>query len=218
MRAEDDYANRGGAGQGMFKEWPVKPFPWRLRFLCPEQPVLYAPNDERRMCHTRAERRIPRAARSAVQAGHRPRLVYRVPTGRRGEKRNGFTKAVLDLRKRGIWYLRGMAPMTPARVHGFTPSLTRFIGRADAADDVACLLDDCRLVTVTGPGGVGKTRLAAEVAERVSGRFADGVWLVELATVLDPAQVPAATAAVLGGREPPGVAVTDVGGGALGSP
>src|ERR1700689_2900792 len=70
-------------------------------------------------------------------------------------------------------------------------------------------LDECRLVTVTGPGGVGKTRLAAEVAERVAGRFADGVWLVELATVLDPAQVPAATAAVLGVREQPGVAVTD---------
>ena len=99
--------------------------------------------------------------------------------------------------------------MTPSPVHGFTRSLTRFIGRAGAADEVARLLDECRLVTVTGPGGVGKTRLAAEVAERVAGRFADGVWLVELATVLDPAQVPAATAAVLGVREQPGVAVTD---------
>jgi hypothetical protein len=100
--------------------------------------------------------------------------------------------------------------MTRSRVHGFTPSLTRFIGRAGAADDVTRLLGACRLVTVTGPGGVGKTRLAAEVAERVSGRFTDGVWLVELATVLDPAQVPAATAAALGIREQPGVAVTDV--------
>jgi len=100
--------------------------------------------------------------------------------------------------------------MTRSRVHGFTPSLTRFIGRAGAADDVARLLGECRLLTVTGPGGVGKTRLAAEVAERVSGQFADGVWLVELATVLDPAQLPAATAAVLGVREQSGVAVTDV--------
>ena len=97
-----------------------------------------------------------------------------------------------------------------APVHGLTPSLTRFIGRADAANDVARLLDEYRLVTVTGPGGVGKTRLAAEVAGRVTGRFADGVWLVELATVLDPAQVPAATAAALGVREQPGVAVTDL--------
>jgi predicted ATPase len=100
--------------------------------------------------------------------------------------------------------------MTRSWVHGFTPSLTRFIGRAGAVGDVARLLDECRLVTVTGRGGVGKTRLAAEVADRVSGRFADGVWLVELATVLDPTQVPAATAAVLGVREQPGVAVTDV--------
>jgi predicted ATPase/DNA-binding CsgD family transcriptional regulator len=99
--------------------------------------------------------------------------------------------------------------VTPSPVHGFTRSLTRFIGRAGAADDVARLLDECRLVTVTGPGGVGKTRLAAEVAERVADRFADGVWLVELATVLDPAQVPAAMAAVLGVREQPGFAVTD---------
>src|SRR6204780_259150 len=70
-------------------------------------------------------------------------------------------------------------------------------------------LDECRLVTVTGPGGVGKTRLAAEVAERVAGRFADGVWLGGLGTGLDPARGPAATAAVLGVREQPGVAVTD---------
>ncbi len=100
--------------------------------------------------------------------------------------------------------------MTRSPVHGFAPALTRFIGRAGAADDVSRLLDEYRLVTVTGPGGVGKTRLAAEVAERVTGRFADGVWLVELATVLDPAQVVAATAAVLGVRERPGVAVTDL--------
>jgi len=100
--------------------------------------------------------------------------------------------------------------MMRSPVHGLAPSLTRFIGRAGAADDVARLLDECRLVTVTGPGGVGKTRLAAEVARRVSGRFADGVWLVELAAVRDPAQVPTATAAGLGVREQPGVAVTDV--------
>jgi predicted ATPase/DNA-binding CsgD family transcriptional regulator len=104
----------------------------------------------------------------------------------------------------------GASVATQSDVHGFTPSLTRFIGRAGAADDVARLLDEYRLVTVTGPGGVGKTRLAAEVAERVAGRFADGVWLVELATVLDPAQVPAALAAALGVREQPGVAVTDL--------
>jgi len=95
-------------------------------------------------------------------------------------------------------------------MHGFVPSLTRFIGRAAATEDVARLLNDGRLATVTGPGGVGKTRLAAAVAEHVVSRFADGAWLVELATVLDPAQVPAAVAAALGVREQPGASVTDL--------
>src|SRR5579863_8781281 len=71
-------------------------------------------------------------------------------------------------------------------VHGFVAALTSFVGRAEAVDEVAGLLGGYRLVTVTGPGGVGKTRLAAEVARRVAGRFADGVWLVELAAVQEP--------------------------------
>ncbi|HXZ73156.1 MAG TPA: LuxR C-terminal-related transcriptional regulator [Streptosporangiaceae bacterium] len=96
-----------------------------------------------------------------------------------------------------------------AGVHGFAPGVTSFVGRAGAVDEVAGLLDDCRLVTVTGPGGVGKTRLAGEVARRVAGRFADGVWLVELAAVTDPARVPSAVAAALGIRERPGVPVAD---------
>ena len=54
---------------------------------------------------------------------------------------------------------------------------------------------------MTGPGGAGKTRLAGEVARQVADRFADGVWLVELAAVRDPAQVAAAVAAALGIRE-----------------
>ncbi len=51
--------------------------------------------------------------------------------------------------------------------------------------EVAGLLAAPRLVTVAGPGGVGKTRLAGEVARHVAGRFADGVWLVEVAKVRD---------------------------------
>ena len=60
-------------------------------------------------------------------------------------------------------------------------------------------------MTVTGPGGAGKTRLAAQVARQVAGRFADGAWLAELAPVADPAQVAAAVAAALGVREQPGL-------------
>jgi len=77
--------------------------------------------------------------------------------------------------------------MLPGGVHGFASSLTSFVGRAGAVDEVAGLLGEFRLVTVTGPGGMGKTRLAGEVARRVAARFADGAWLVELAAVQEPA-------------------------------
>ena len=83
-------------------------------------------------------------------------------------------------------------------VHGFPVALTSFIGRDGPVRDVAGMLKEHRLVTVTGPGGVGKTRLAGQVARAVTGRFADGAWLAELAPVNDPAQVPGMAAAALG--------------------
>lgn len=94
-------------------------------------------------------------------------------------------------------------------MHGFPVVLTSFVGRAQAVADVADYLGQCRLVTVTGPGGAGKTRLAGEVARQVAGRFADGVWLAELAAVQDPAQVAAVAAAALGIRDLPAVAAAD---------
>ena len=98
------------------------------------------------------------------------------------------------------------APVTAAGgVHGFPAVRTSFIGRAGPVREVAVLLEQYRLVTVTGPGGAGKTRLAGEVARQVAGRFADGVWLVELAPVHDPEQVAAVVAVALGVREQPGV-------------
>ena len=90
-------------------------------------------------------------------------------------------------------------------MHGFPAVLTSFIGRDGPVREVAGLLEEYRLVTVTGPGGSGKTRLADQVARRVAGRFADGAWLAELAPVRDPAQVAPAVAAALGVREQPGV-------------
>jgi predicted ATPase/DNA-binding CsgD family transcriptional regulator len=92
-------------------------------------------------------------------------------------------------------------------VHGFPAMRTSFIGRAGPVRELAVLLEQYRLVTVTGPGGAGKTRLVGEVARQVAGRFADGVWLVELAPVQDPAQVPAVVVAALGVREQPGVPI-----------
>ena len=97
------------------------------------------------------------------------------------------------------------APAAAGGVHGFPAVLTSFVGRDGPVAEVTGLLERHRLVTITGPGGSGKTRLAAEVARQVAGRYADGAWLAELATVQDPAQVPAVVAAALGVREQPGV-------------
>ena len=94
-------------------------------------------------------------------------------------------------------------------MHGFPAALTSFVGRVGAVDEIAGQLAQHRLVTVTGPGGAGKTRLAGEVAEQVADRFADGAWLAELSAVRDPAQVAAAVAAALGIRDLPAVAAAD---------
>jgi non-specific serine/threonine protein kinase len=75
--------------------------------------------------------------------------------------------------------------------------------------EVEGLLRDHRLVTLTGPGGSGKTRLALAGASKVAEEFEDGVWLVELAPLSDPDLVPQAVASVLGVRETPGTPLAD---------
>ena len=75
--------------------------------------------------------------------------------------------------------------------------LTSFIGRERELAEVVDLLSSVRLLTLLGPGGTGKTRLGAEVAGRIGGRFADGVRFVPLAAVTDPALVPSAVGQAL---------------------
>ena len=89
------------------------------------------------------------------------------------------------------------------------PPTTSFIGREAELAEVQEALKAHRLVTLTGVGGVGKTRLATEVAARLADEFPDGVWLFELAAVADPAAVPDAVAAVLGITQQPGKSLTD---------
>jgi predicted ATPase/class 3 adenylate cyclase len=74
--------------------------------------------------------------------------------------------------------------------------VTSFIGRARELEQIAAALGEARLVTLTGPGGVGKTRLALQVAEQASPRFGDGAWVCDLASVRDVAGVDDAVAAV----------------------
>ncbi len=76
--------------------------------------------------------------------------------------------------------------------------VTRLVGRDVEVQELVELVRAHRLVTLTGVGGVGKTRLAVQVAAELVPEFGDGVWLVELAPVGDPGAVPDAVATVLG--------------------
>jgi predicted ATPase/DNA-binding CsgD family transcriptional regulator len=88
-------------------------------------------------------------------------------------------------------------------------SLTTFVGRSEELGMLVELLSRHRLVTVTGPGGSGKTRIAFEVARQLAGRFEGGVALVELAPLGDPAMVSGAVAQALGVRAQAGRSVLD---------
>src|SRR5262249_12331165 len=87
--------------------------------------------------------------------------------------------------------------------------LTSFIGRGAEIDDVRQILAANRLLTLTGAGGVGKTRLAIQVAGQIATGFDDGVWYVDLAPIADPELVPVAMAGVLGLADQPGRSATD---------
>ena len=86
---------------------------------------------------------------------------------------------------------------------------TSFIGRESEVAELQAAVKAHRLVTLTGVGGVGKTRLATEVAARLGDEFPDGVWFFELAAVTDPAAVPDGVAAVLGITQQPGKTLAD---------
>ena len=89
------------------------------------------------------------------------------------------------------------------------PATTSLIGRESEVERITTAVRSHRLVTLTGVGGVGKTRLALEVAAQLADEFPDGVWVFELAAVTDPASVPDAVAAVLGITQQPGKTVSE---------
>jgi class 3 adenylate cyclase len=86
--------------------------------------------------------------------------------------------------------------------HNLPGALTSFVGRQVEIDDLALRVSEGRLVTLVGPGGAGKTRLAVEAARRLLDAFPDGVWLAELAALRDPAQVAATVAKAMGYHDP----------------
>jgi predicted ATPase len=117
----------------------------------------------------------------------------------------------------GVFQVRAeglRADFAPLRALDASPgnlraATTSFIGRESEVAELQAAVKAHRLVTLTGVGGVGKTRLALEVAARRADEFPDGVWIFELAAVTDPAAVPDAVAAVLGITQQPGKTVSE---------
>jgi predicted ATPase/DNA-binding SARP family transcriptional activator len=93
------------------------------------------------------------------------------------------------------------APAAPTPRTNLRSPITSFVGRGDDLTRITGAFAGARLVTLTGPGGAGKTRLAAEAAGRLLDRMPDGVWLVELAPVADPVDLPQAVLSLFGARE-----------------
>jgi predicted ATPase len=93
--------------------------------------------------------------------------------------------------------------------HNLPTPFTTFVGRGAELNEVRGILADNRLVTLTGAGGVGKTRLALEIAAQMAGEFGGGVWYVDLASITDPDVVPVAVARALGLPDRPGRSTID---------
>src|SRR5215204_578013 len=110
------------------------------------------------------------------------------------------------------------APRTPERPPNNLPlELSSFVGREKELAEVKRLLGETRLLTLTGSGGCGKTRLALAAATDLLEEFEEGVWMVELAPLADPSLVAQAVGSTLGVREQPGRSLTEMLSGYLGS-
>ena len=98
----------------------------------------------------------------------------------------------------------------PGQQHNLPGQLTTFVGRKREVGELTQLLNHNRMVTITGAAGIGKSRLAMEVATRLRARFAEGIWLVQLADLTDPHLLPEVVATSLGVRGMPDQAPIDM--------
>src|SRR6476619_5785481 len=94
-----------------------------------------------------------------------------------------------------------MSSSTNKEITNIPTPLTSFVGRQKELAGLKSLLKNTRLLTLTGIGGVGKTRLALQLAKEVLGGFDQGVWLVELAVLTEPALVEQSIAETLSLKE-----------------
>ena len=166
------HAEVTGELEGLVTEYPLRERLWRMLVL-----ALY-----------RAERQA-----DALAAYRRARDMLAAELGLEpGE----------DLRRLEQAVLRQDVPAAPSPArHNLPAPLTSFLGREQDLAKLEGLLGEARLVTLTGTGGTGKTRLALETGARAAGRFPDGVWLAELAGIADPELVAAQVMGALGVRQ-----------------
>ncbi|HYK52085.1 MAG TPA: LuxR C-terminal-related transcriptional regulator, partial [Candidatus Eremiobacteraceae bacterium] len=128
------------------------------------------------------------------------------------------TRAVVEAGRLGLLAGSAPTPLTPSWPPNNLPiQLTALIGRADELAAVEALLDECRLLTLSGSGGVGKTRIATRVGLDRSGAHPDGVWFVDLSLLSEPALVPTNVMKAVGIRGSPPQSPTESIGRALGS-
>ena len=151
-----------------------------------------------------AERaRLSRRGISDLERGARrplPGTIRRIADalGLVGEARDEFMAA-------GQWRNTQQTALSNAHADGNLPvALSTFIGRERDLEQVRCLLETNRLLTLTGTGGIGKTRLALEAARAIAAHGTQRAWLVELAPISESTAVARATAAALGLPEQPG--------------
>ncbi|MEU8775774.1 BTAD domain-containing putative transcriptional regulator [Streptomyces sp. NPDC048606] len=170
--------------------------------LVPELEALVA-------AHPLRERPRAQLVRALSAAGRRADALAAYEDARRRLAHELGVDPGPELARAQMAVLRGEAAPRPARgPAGTAPrprtnvraQLTHFVGREREVAEVERLLEEARLVTLVGPGGAGKTRLASECGARLVDALPDGVWMVELASVTDPADVPRALVSVLGLR------------------
>ena len=120
------------------------------------------------------------------------------------------------IRKLGVSDRRALARraqelglLTPRRLHHWPSPASRFVGRGTETADLQERVGEHRWVTVTGPGGVGKTRLTTHAVEQVARDRPDGAWFVDLSQVASSDAVVPAVAAAVGVAEPPGRSLDD---------
>jgi predicted ATPase/DNA-binding winged helix-turn-helix (wHTH) protein len=144
----------------------------------------------------------------AVQISAIRRVLAQVPGGERW---------IETLARRGYRFVGPVGevpdevrdPWADERRSNLPEPMTTFIGRERELVEIKRLLPGKRLVTIVGVGGIGKTRLALQVAAEAVDAYRDGVWLVELGSISDPSLVPTSVAQVVGVREVPGTDLTD---------